>query len=614
MLKNFRFLLELLITLLNKLYSNTLDTKGMSIVKVEYHNKGRFKTFTITNPGLTEGKELLQALFVTLNKDARFVNFCENKFITITLSSEFGTFTFKDSLRIFPMSLSGLCKTFGVEGKLSKYNPDFNKPTLFDNKSLLDTFISYGLQDSVALYNALVNAQAKIYNDFKLDITSRIIVSTSSLAFNVFRSKFLKVEIPILNNAQDSFIRRGYFGGATDYYKKYVTNAKYYDVNSLYPFAMLNDMPGKMVKYHNNLSGFDLYSFFGFALAEVHIPNTLVPLLPYKSKEDRTIFPTGKVIGVYFSEELKALANRGYSITLIRGYEFERVKDLFTDFINHFYELKKFAKGSERALAKLIMNSSYGNFGRKSELLVTRNVHRDELDVYVLTSLVKNIIRINDDWRTVLMVNNLPTNIIKTLNLELDADIVNFESVVKANVSIAAAITAYARIHMMDFKLNNDVIYSDTDSVILGNTIDDSLIGPELGQMKDELVGGYMNECYVLGIKQYGYHYTSEKGRTECSIFAGVARNSISFLDFKDLANGSSLYRKLPNRFNRAIRSLSITIKPAEITVKANTSKQLVGNNYVPPHIVDLNHELDNRSRISKLIRKYKHFLRLFVG
>lgn len=59
----------------------------------------------------------------------------------------------------------------------------------------------------------------------------------------------MKVEIPILNNALDSFIRRSYFGGATDYYKKYVTNAKYYDVNSLYPYAMLNDMPGKMIKY-----------------------------------------------------------------------------------------------------------------------------------------------------------------------------------------------------------------------------------------------------------------------------------------------------------------------------------------------------------------------------
>jgi len=95
---------------------------------------------------------------------------------------------------------------------------------------------------------------------------------------------FQKIEIPILNNAQDSFIRRGYYGGATDYYKKYAANAKYYDVNSLYPYSMMKDMPGKVIRYHNNLSRYKLSKYFGYALAEISIPNTLVPLLPYKSK------------------------------------------------------------------------------------------------------------------------------------------------------------------------------------------------------------------------------------------------------------------------------------------------------------------------------------------
>lgn len=35
----------------------------------------------------------------------------------------------------------------------------------------------------------------------------------------IFRSKFLKVNIPILNRVDNSFIRQVYFGGATDYYK-----------------------------------------------------------------------------------------------------------------------------------------------------------------------------------------------------------------------------------------------------------------------------------------------------------------------------------------------------------------------------------------------------------
>jgi hypothetical protein len=73
--------------------------------------------------------------------------------------------------------------------------------------------------------------------DFNIDITS--IVSTSSLSFKIFRTKFLKVDIPILKGSVDKFIRRGYFGGGTDYYKAYGENLHYYDVNSLYPYSSI---------------------------------------------------------------------------------------------------------------------------------------------------------------------------------------------------------------------------------------------------------------------------------------------------------------------------------------------------------------------------------------
>lgn len=82
--KILRDLLELLIILLNKMYNNTLNTKGMKIVKVEHHTKGRFKTFTIINPGLKEGKELLQAIFITLTNDSRFIDFGYNKIIILS--------------------------------------------------------------------------------------------------------------------------------------------------------------------------------------------------------------------------------------------------------------------------------------------------------------------------------------------------------------------------------------------------------------------------------------------------------------------------------------------------------------------------------------------------
>ena len=74
----------------------------------------------------------------------------------------------------------------------------------------------------------------KLYLDlYKVDILT--IYSTSTLSLKIFRTMFLSLEIPILSSVVDSFIRRSYFGGATDYYKAYVEKLYYYDVNSLYP-------------------------------------------------------------------------------------------------------------------------------------------------------------------------------------------------------------------------------------------------------------------------------------------------------------------------------------------------------------------------------------------
>ena len=51
-------------------------------------------------------------------------------------------------------------------------------------------------------------------------------------------------------------IKQAYYGGITEVYKPYGENFYYYDVNSLYPFASLNDMPGlscRKITFSNNL-------------------------------------------------------------------------------------------------------------------------------------------------------------------------------------------------------------------------------------------------------------------------------------------------------------------------------------------------------------------------
>src|SRR6266702_2631015 len=79
---------------------------------------------------------------------------------------------FKDSLRVFPVSLQELTKVFEVEGKLYSYNPEFNKISLFEDINLLNQFVEYSKQDSICLLKALTKAQDIYIEEHKVDIAT----------------------------------------------------------------------------------------------------------------------------------------------------------------------------------------------------------------------------------------------------------------------------------------------------------------------------------------------------------------------------------------------------------------------------------------------------------
>ena len=202
------------------------------------------------------------------------------------------TLHFRDSFRIFPISLKNLCKNFEVEGKFSDYNIEFNNITLLDKPKFLEQFKEYSLQDSLSLYKALFKAQEIYHSKYNIDITTAY--STSNLSLKIFRTHFLKdKEILILKHSEDEFVRESYFGGATDYYKVYGRNLHYYYINSLYPYVMTFPMPHKLEKIVAG-SLIDINSFFGFIKCEVECPEDMLkPMLPVKYK-NQTIFTTCK--------------------------------------------------------------------------------------------------------------------------------------------------------------------------------------------------------------------------------------------------------------------------------------------------------------------------------
>ena len=501
----------------------------------------------------------------------------------ISISCKFPLIEWKDSLRIFPASLDKICTMFGVEGKSSPYNQLFNKIELFNNPQLLQEFINYSLQDSKSLFQALYNAQLLYFDKFKVDIES--VYSTATLSLKIYRSKFQEDPIFILPSKLDMFIRKGYFGGGTDVYQAYAENVHYYDVNSLYPAAMLNPMPYDLVVNKLiDLSNRSLDSFFGFAYVEIFCPiDMLRPVLPFH-KDGKTIYPVGSWTGIYFSEELKAVSKLGYKIKLINGYEFTKA-NLFEPYINYFYEIKKNSVGVERNMAKLQLTNLYGYFGRKQIGLTTSNVKNTELSNVLLTRIVKSLTPINNDYTTVLTYSNVNYSMLAKLNNQFKS-IGSDQHYIMSNVAIAAAVTAYARIIMIPFKIDPNTLYTDTDSMFTTKPIDPNLIGIELGMMKDELKGQVIKEAYFLGPKKYGYYLIDSEGnRKEYSIFSGVSRNSLTFYEVKSIFLGKTITKIISNRFYKSFNNLSITIKDTKISIKNTSNKQLINNIYYPPKI-----------------------------
>lgn len=149
-----------------------------------------FTTIFGHNLGSFDGFFLYKALLKLLNKDqVKALIDTKNSFISITYENAprgGKKFIWKDSYRIFPVSLKDLCKNFNVIGKSSDYNEEFNYISVFNKSSLLAKFLEYSKQDSKGLFDALLTAQDLYFNEHKVDITS--IFSTSTLSLKIFRT------------------------------------------------------------------------------------------------------------------------------------------------------------------------------------------------------------------------------------------------------------------------------------------------------------------------------------------------------------------------------------------------------------------------------------------
>ena len=109
--------------------------------------------------------------------------------------------------------------------------------------------------------------------------------------------------IPAINKASlYTDLKQGYYGGITEVYKPCGTNLHYYDVNSLYPYVALLDMPGlhcSKITYYTDKS---IDGLFGFFYCSIEAPlDSYLGLLPIRDKSGIN-FPVGPVACGWASE------------------------------------------------------------------------------------------------------------------------------------------------------------------------------------------------------------------------------------------------------------------------------------------------------------------------
>lgn len=434
-----------------------------------------------------------------------------------------------------------------------------------------DQCLNYLEKDLKGLLEVLSKFSKAYYDKYSLNITKYKSLPGISLA--LFTSRFYDEDykIKMIKGFVEKDIRTAYFGGNVDVFHHKIKKVAYmYDINSQYPAAMLEDMPiGNPILTNET----DINNFFGFAYGEITPPSkkVLQNLYIQKRNDDGSIFcPREKFTRLIFSEEIKYAMNEGYQFQMFWGYKFERGKGVFNDYVKDLYFEKKNSNNPVyKKIAKYSLNSVYGKFGQKDTSSNIKIMKVDEVNKFLKNYNYKYISELNNNYVIIKYSSRINEKLRNLYNIDdlnkKDLDKLGLYKLrgVPSAVQIAAAISSYARIEINKYKnmKDNFCYYSDTDSVILENKLQNSFVGTDLGQMKLEYI---INEGILIRAKLYALK-TLEKGIIIKS--SGVESKYLVYKDFKNLLLGNNV-EILCKSFHVDWKNLNINMLDNKIILK----------------------------------------------
>lgn len=138
--------------------------------------------------------------------------------------------------------------------------------------SFHDETIRYLNNDLYSLYEVLIKANKQVFLDYNVKMTEHLTIS--GLALRIFLKDFYNDNISLINKPSlYKDIKEAYYGGITKVYRPGGHNLFYYDVNSLYPFVALQNMPGlTCIRMLYTEKGKEIDTLFGLFYCRIETP------------------------------------------------------------------------------------------------------------------------------------------------------------------------------------------------------------------------------------------------------------------------------------------------------------------------------------------------------
>lgn len=326
-------------------------------------------------------------------------------------------------------------------------------------------------------------------------------VTFPSVAFNTYRHRFMKSKLLVHQKKEVIKLERdSYFGGRVECFKigkfKGLHLAKI-DINSMYPYLMMSKpYPVILNGITNNVSlaSLRIYLEGSAACAKVEL-STDEPVYVLKQK-NKAIFPIGSFITTLSTPCLKyALAHN--HIKKVITLALYKQDFIFKEYVDFFYRLrtKYKAQGNKpfEQLCKNLLNSLYGKFGQKADLIL------DE------SACDYNIISREDYYNIDTNTNCTKTQFFgRSTTVEKGS-----QEGINSIVSIASHVCEFGRLFLWETikKIGIDnVYYCDTDCIIFDMAMVDirqlQLDPTKLGAFKLEKEDSHIT---IRGLKDYSF-------------------------------------------------------------------------------------------------------------